>query len=182
MRRTFGNLLGIVPEGIELGRQGRPRGERGISVTMLGHELASDFCGTPPGIEPCRAQLRSSLTLAIDTGFHITQHGGQGGVHGLTTTGGKGIETRETTFQLIGALTDGHPAPAAFTFRAPLSAWSQAFDCTGHQEPPGAAFEGASCVQAECLKGIGEFHMSTASKGLSGAYHIIWDNLILESP
>src|SRR5215471_17930404 len=44
-------------------------------------------------------------------------------------------------------------------------------------------FEG-SCKesQEECLKGIGEFHRGTSSKGLSGAYHGIWDNLILESP
>jgi len=162
---TFGDLLGIVPEGIEFGRQGLHRGERGISVTVLGDELASDFCGTQTRIEPCRAKLRISLTLAIDDGFHIAQQGGQVGFYGLTPTGGKGIQTRETTFQLMGALTDSHPAPAEFPFRASLAAWSQFFDCPGHKEPTGAAFEGASCVYEECLKRIGEFHMVPPASG-----------------
>src|SRR5215831_867527 len=52
----------------------------------------------------------------------------------------------------------------------------------GHKEPTSAAFERTRCVQEECLKGIGEFHIGISSKGLSGAYHVIWDNLILESP
>ena len=106
---------------MEFGRQGLHRGERVICITVLGDELASDFCGTQTGIEPCRAKLRISLTLTIDNGFHITQQGGQVGFHGLAPTGGKGIQARETTFHLMGALTDGHPAPAEFTFRTSLS-------------------------------------------------------------
>jgi hypothetical protein len=98
LRLTFGDRLGIVPEGIEFGRQGLHRGERGISVTVLGDELASDFGGTQTGIKPCRATLRISLTLAIDNGFHIAQQGRQVGFHGLTPTGGKSIQARETTF------------------------------------------------------------------------------------
>ena len=106
---------------MEFGRQGLHRGERGIRITVLGDELASDFCGTQTGREPCRAKLRISLTLTIDNGLHITQPGGQGGFHGLAPTGGKGIQARETTCHLMGALTDGHPAPAEFPFRTALS-------------------------------------------------------------
>jgi hypothetical protein len=65
------------------------------------------------------------------------------GFHGLTPTGGKGIQTREATFQRMGALTEGHSAPAQFPCRAPLSAWTQGFDCPGHKEPTGAACEGS---------------------------------------
>ena len=115
---TLGHLLGIVPEGIEFGRQGLYRGERGIRVTFLGDELASDFRGTQTGIEPGRAKLRVRLTLAIDDGFHIGQQGGQAGFHGLPTPGGEGIQTRETTVQLMGALTNGDPAPAEPRSRA----------------------------------------------------------------
>jgi hypothetical protein len=161
-----------------LGRQGLPRGERGIRVTVLGDALASDFCGTQPRREPCRAQLRLRLTRALDDGFHSAQQGGPVGFYGLTPTGGKGSQTREPTFQLMGALTAGHPAPAAFPFCASLAAGSQCFDCPGYKEPSGAAFEGASCVHEECLKGSGELHRSTSSKRFSGAYHVIWDNLI----
>src|SRR5262245_24005722 len=53
---------------------------------------------------------------------------------------------------------------------------------TGHKEPTGAAFERSSCFHEECLQVIGKLHMDTSRKGLSGAYHISWDNLILESP
>jgi hypothetical protein len=182
LRLTFGDLLGIVPEGVEFGRQRLHRGERVISVTVLGNELASDFCGTQTRIEPCRAKLRIRLTLAIDDGFHIAQQGGQVGFHRLTTTGSKSIQTRETTVQLMGTLTDGHPTPAERTFCVPLAAWAQFFHGTGHKEPTGAAIEGSSCVHEECLKGISKLHIGISSHGLSGAYHISWDNLILESP
>src|SRR5215831_4756268 len=90
LRLTFGDLLGIVPEGIEFGRQGLHRGERVISVPVLGDELASDFGGAQTGIEPCRAKLRIRLTLAINDSVHIVQQGGQVGFHRLTTTGSKG--------------------------------------------------------------------------------------------
>jgi hypothetical protein len=123
LRLTFGDLLGRVPKGIACGRQGLHRGERVISVTVLGDALASDCCGTQTGREPCRAQLRIRLALAIDNGFHIAQQGGQGGFHGLTPTGGKGLQARETTVQLMGAFTDGHPAPAECTFRTSLATW-----------------------------------------------------------
>ena len=82
LRLTFGDRLGIVPEGIEFGRQGLHRGERGISVPLLGDELASDFCGTQTGREPGRATLRIRRTLTIDDGFYITQQGGQVGFYG----------------------------------------------------------------------------------------------------
>ena len=111
-------------EGVEFGRQGLHRGERVISVPVLGDELASDFGGAQTGIEPCRAKLRIRLTLAINDSVHIVQQGGQVGFHRLTTTGSKGIQTRETTLQLMHALPDGHPAPAECPFRVPLSAWA----------------------------------------------------------
>ena len=78
---TFGDLLGRVPEGSEFGRQGLHRRERDISVTVLGDALASDFCGTQTSIEPGRAKLRISLTLASDDGFGV--HGDPQDVVGL---------------------------------------------------------------------------------------------------
>src|SRR5262249_50344830 len=181
-RLTFGDLLGIVPEGVECGRQRLHRGARGLRVTVLGDEWASDFCGTQTRREPCRAKLRLRLPLASDDGLHIAQHGGQVGFHRLTTTGSKSIQTRETTVQLLGTLTDGPPTPAERTFCVPLAAWAPFFHGTGHKEPTGAAIEGSSCVHEECLQGISKLHISISSQGLSGAYHISWDNLILESP
>jgi hypothetical protein len=88
---TLGDLLGIVPEGIEFGRQGLHRGKRVISVTVLGDEWAADFRGAQPRREPGRAKLRLRLTLAIDDGFPIAQQGEQVGFHGLTPPGGKGL-------------------------------------------------------------------------------------------
>ena len=101
---------------------------------------------------------------------------------GQPSTGCEGIQTRETTFQLMDALADSHSAPAEFPFCAPLSAWPQFFDCPGHKEPAGATLEGSSCFHEQCLEGIGELHTGTSSKWLSGVYYTIWDNLILESP
>jgi hypothetical protein len=46
--------------------------------------------------------------------------------YGHTLTGGKGIQTREATFQRMDALTDGHPAPAQFPRHTPLSACPRA--------------------------------------------------------
>src|SRR5262249_48015341 len=182
LRLTCGHLLGRVPEGIEFGRQRLHRGERVSSVTVLGDALASDFCGAQTGREPCRAQLRLRLTLASDEGLQLVQQGRPVGFHRLTATGSKGIQTCATTCQLRQALTDSHSAPAERTFRVSLSAWSQFLHGTGQKEPTGAALERASCFHEECLKGIGKLHMDTSSKGLSGAYHISWHNLILESP
>jgi len=51
-----------------LARQGLHGGEDGISVTVLGDALASDFWGTQTGREPGRASLWSSLTLTLDDG------------------------------------------------------------------------------------------------------------------
>jgi hypothetical protein len=104
------------------------------------------------------------------------------GFHRLAPPGCEGIETRETTFQGLGALADGHPAPAACMFRASLPAWPQFFDCTCHKEPARAPFEGPRCVHDQCLEGIGTLHRDTSSKELSGVYQEIWENLILESP
>lgn len=180
--RTLGDLLRRVTKGVELGRQRLHRGERVRRGALLGDELAADFRGTQTGREPGRATLRVRLTLAIDAGFDIGSQGRQVSCHRLTTTRCEGIQTRETTFHLMRALTDSHSAPAEFSFRAPLPAWPQFCDRPCHKEPAGAPGEGSRCFHEQDLEGIGELHMGTSSPGLSGVYQVIGDNLILEIP
>src|SRR5262249_19139357 len=158
------------------------RGERGSSVPVLGDAWASAFCGTQPRLEPCRATRRLRLPLALDDGLHIAQPGGQGGFHRLTTPGSNSLQTRATPVPLLGPLTAGHPTPAERTFGRPWAAWAPCFHGTGHTEPTGAAMEGARWVPEEGLQGLSKLHIGISSQGLSGAYHISWDNLILESP
>ena len=164
LRLTLGDLLRIVTTGVALGRQRLHRGQRVRRGALLHAALASDFRGAQAGREPGRATRRVRLTLAIDQGLDIGQQVGPRSVPRRTTTGGEGSQARETTCQRMGALTDGHPAPAAFPFRPPLSAWPELFDRPCHTEPAGATWEGASCFHAQGLEGIGAFHTGTASQ------------------
>src|SRR5262249_6463080 len=107
---------------------------------------------------------------------------GQGRFHRLTTPGSNSLQTRATPVPLLGPLTAGHPTPAERTFGGPWAAWAPCFHGTGHTEPTGAAMEGARWVPEEGLQGLSKLHIGISSQGLSGAYHISWDNLILESP
>src|SRR5215510_8835956 len=123
LRLTLGYLLRVVAEGVEFRREGLHGGQGVICVALLGDELASDFGGAQPSIQPGRPKPRVSLTLAINKGFDIGEQVGQVVFHALSPTGRAGIKTLETAFQLMGAFADSHPAPAEVAFCTPLSAW-----------------------------------------------------------
>ena len=120
MGLTLRPLFGVVAQGMAFCRQGLDGGPCVIRVAFLRAKLASDFGGAQPGRQPGHTKLRVSLALAIDDRFDIGQQGGQEVFCTLTATGREGIQTRETTLQLMGTLPESHPAPAQCTFCAPL--------------------------------------------------------------
>jgi hypothetical protein len=141
LRLTLRHLFRVVAQGIEFCGQGLHGGQDVISVAVLSDELAADFGGAQTRIQSGGAKLGVGLTLTIHNGFDIGQQGGQVVFHTLPATGREGIQTGETTFQLMGALADGHPTPAEGTFGAPLPARAQFFDGTCHEEPTGTAVQ-----------------------------------------
>jgi hypothetical protein len=95
LRLTFGHLLRIVAQGVELGGDGLHGGECVISVALLSDELAVHFRRAQTGIEPVGTELGVGLTLAIDNGSDIRQQVRKMGFHTLTTACRKGIEAGE---------------------------------------------------------------------------------------
>jgi hypothetical protein len=71
LRLTFGHLLRIVAQGVELGGDGLDSGEGVISVALLGDELSAHFRRAQAGIETMGTELGVGLTLAIDNGLNV---------------------------------------------------------------------------------------------------------------
>jgi hypothetical protein len=152
---TLGHLFGIVAESVELRRQALHGGQRFIGVPFLGEKLAADLCGAEPGIQTRRTKLRIRLALTIDERFDIGQQVGQMVFCPLPPTGREGVQTGETTGELMHAFPKRPTIPAAFAFHTPLAAATALFDGPCHAEPAGAAFQSLGRVNEQGLESIG---------------------------
>jgi len=130
---------------------------------LLGDELAADLGGAQPGRQTCRTKRRIRLTLTLDERFEIDQQVGQMVFRPLPTTGREGVQTGETTGELMQAFAKRPTIPAEFAFRTPLAAETSLFDGPCHEDPAGTAFQSLGRVNEQCLESIGSFHEGPSS-------------------
>jgi hypothetical protein len=117
------------------------RGQLGVGVAFVRHQLAPHFGSREARIQAVRAELWVGLTLAIDQRVDIGQEVGQMVFGAFPPAECERIEADKAAVEFPQTFADGHPAPTQFTCGSLLPASTKFFHSARHKQPTSAALQ-----------------------------------------